>query len=339
MKSTHLPSRPLIAAVTIAAGLAACRDSITNPGSTTPTRVAVTTNQGGAALFLQDVGGSNKTRLRFASVTDVIQGNPADVVVSESSVQSLGTPVWDPAGGRIAVTAEVSNHALILVMRADGTGGEVASSDTMLIGSDPQWSPDGRRIAYTMSTLSNLDVHDIYVTDLTTHAVTRVTTGAHAVAASIGWSPDGAAVIYSHATGSTGDEPDNLVSELVKVDVSSGASQTLVTGIVGQITGIARSGDRVLISRGVATSGGGSVRELIEVSVGGSEHVLADSAVWSGHYTTGDDAHAVLVTATGTGNAVNFSYEILDVANGRRTPVGGVAGQQAGIGVLTHGGD
>ena len=206
-------------------------------------------------------------------MTDAIPGNPADVVVSETSVQSLGTPVWDPAGDRIAVTANVSNHALILVMRADGTGGEVASSDTMLIGSDPQWSPDGRRIAYTMSTLSNLDVHDIYVTDLTTHAVTRVTTGAHAVAASIGWTPDGASIIYSHPTGSTGDEPDNVISELVKVDVSTGASQTLVTGVIGQITGIARAGDRVLISRAVATSGGGSAQELVELSIGGSEHV------------------------------------------------------------------
>jgi hypothetical protein len=338
MKSTHLRSRPLIAAVTIAAGLAACRDSITTPGSPASTRVAVTTNQGGAALYLEDVSGTNRTRVRFTNVTDVIQGNPAEVVVSENSVQSLGTPVWDPAGGRIAVTANVSNHALILVMRVDGTGGEVASSDTMLIGSDPQWSPDGRRVAYTMSTLSDLDVHDIYVTDLATHAVTRVTTGAHAVAASVGWSPDGASIIYSRTTGSTRGEPDNFISELVKVDVSSGASQTLVSGIVGQITGIARSGDRVLIARGVATTGG-NARDLVELSVGGSEHVLADSAVWSGHYTTGDDAHAVLVTATGTGNAVSFAYEILNVANGRRTPVGGVAGQQAGIGVLTHGGD
>jgi hypothetical protein len=338
MKSTYLRSQRLIAAVTLTAGLAACEDSITNPGSTAPTRVAVSTREGGAALlYVQDVGGVNRTRIHFANVTDAIRGNPADVVVSDAAVHSLGTPVWDPAGGRIAVTAEVSNHALILVVRADGTGGEVASSDTMLIGSDPQWSPDGRKIAYTMSTLSDLDVHDIYVTDLATHAVTRVTTGARAVAASIGWSPDGASIIYSRTTGSTREDPDNFISELVKVDVSSAASHTLATGVIGQITGIAKSGDRMLVSRGVPTSGG-SARQLVELTIEGREQVLVDSGVWYGHYTTGNDALAVLITATGTGNSVNFAYEILDVANRHRTPLGGVIGQ-AGIGVSTHSGN
>lgn len=337
MKPTHLLSRRSTAALALSFGLAACGESTTTPGGRASTRVAVTTNQGGAALYVQDADGGNRTRIRFTNVTNAVQGNPADVVVSDATVQSLGTPVWDPAGRRVAVGAEVSNHAVILVMRADGTGGEVASSDTMLVGSDPQWSPDGRKIAYTMSTLADLDVHDIYVTDLSTHAVTRVTTGARAVAAALGWSPDGASIIYSRPTGSTFDDPDNVISELASVDVSSGTTRTLMSGIVGQITGIARSGDRVLLFRAVPTTGG-SARQLIELAIGGSEHVLVDSTAWYGHYVAGNDALAVLITATGGGISVSFGYEILDVRTGRRTPLGGVTGQ-AGVDLAASGGD
>ena len=337
MTPTSFLSRRSIAVVALSAGLAACGESTTTPGGRASTRVAVTTHEGGAALFIQDSDGGNRTRIRFTNVTNVVAGNPADVVVSDTSVHGLGTPVWDPSGGRVAVTAEVSNHSVVLVMRADGTGGEVASSDTMLVGSDPQWSPDGRKIAYTMSTLADLDVHDVYITDLATHTVSRVTTGAQAVAAALGWSPDGASVIYSRPTGSTHDDPDNFISELAAVDVSSGVSRTLMSGVLGQITGIARSGDRVLVSRGVATTGG-SARQLVELTIGGSEHVLADSLVWYGHYITGNNALAVLISATGTGNSVSFGYELLDVGTGRRTPLGGVTGQ-AGIDVAARGGD
>jgi WD40-like Beta Propeller Repeat len=336
MKPTHFLSRRSIAAVALSAGLAACGESITTPGGHAPTRVAVATYQGGA-LYVQDSDGGNRTRIRFTNVTNAVQGNPAEVVVSDTSVHALGTPVWDPAGRRVAVTAEVSNHSVILVMRADGTGGEVASSTTMLIGSDPQWSPDGRKIAYTMSTLADLDVHDIYVTDLATHAVSRVTTGARAVGAALGWSPDGTSIIYSRVTGSTRDDPDNFISELAEANVSSGVSRILMGEVVGQITGIARSGDRVLLTRAVPTAGGGA-RQLVELALAGSEHVLADSVVWSGHYVAGNDALAVLTTATGAGISVTFGYEILDVHTGRHTPIGGVMGQ-AGVDLATPGGD
>jgi WD40 repeat protein len=331
MTPTHRLSRRSIAAVALSLGVAACGESTTAPGVRAATRVAVTTYHGDATLFVQDSDGTNRTRIRFTNVTNAVQGNSTSVVVSDTAIHTLGTPAWDPAGREIAVAAEVSSHALILVMRADGTGGEVASSDAMLIGSDPQWSPDGRKIAYIASTLADLDVHDIYVTDLSTHTVTRVTNGAHAVGAALGWSPDGASIIYSRLTGSTRDDPDNFTSELEQADVSSGTSRILMSDVLGQITGIARSGDRVLLSRAVPTPGG-AARQLIELTVAGSERVLVDSTVWSGHYAAGNDA--VLTTAAGSGISVNFGYEILDVQTGRRTPLIGVTGQ-AGVDLST----
>jgi len=101
-----------------------------------------------------------------------------------------------------------------------------------------------------MSTLPGFQGIDLFVTDLTTHTVRRLTTGKNVVNAAIRWSSDGSAIYHARTAATTASPPDNWRSEVVRVDVATGAAQSAAMGILGQITAIPHSGQadsRILI--------------------------------------------------------------------------------------------
>jgi dipeptidyl aminopeptidase/acylaminoacyl peptidase len=318
-RARHGAVARMLALAPLALGAACSSETVAPPPYTTTfSLVAYTTrvaNQ--AALFVRQWPDTTTARLHLANVVDQIPGNYSGLIVDDAHLIALESPSWNPEGTRVAVVATVAyDQSEIVVMGASGIGADVASPNTQIIASDPQWSTDGKKIAYTMSTLPGFLGIDLFVTDLTTHTVRRLTTGKNVVNAAIRWSSDGSAIYYARTAGATTSGPDNWLSEVVRVDVATGAAQSVATNIVGQIVAISRSGGRVLLTRSL-----GATHALYEATLGaGERQLLATNAAYA-RYVSTTDSRILIVSSTGPDAR---AFEILDVASNKRTPVTGV---------------
>ena len=324
-----LRNTQLSIALLLGAALAACSDATTEPiVEPPPLRVAITGFEGTRPFLLAgDASGINRTRLHFSDVTDLIPNNDPGLVVSDEHLLALGAPSISPNCWLIAVVATLAyDQSEIVVMKRNGSGGEVASINTQIIGSSPEWSEDGTKLAYTMSTKPNFGGLDLFMTNLATHAVTRLTTDERLDLATIRWSTDATAIYYTRRGVSTASMPGERVNELVRITVATGAEQVVATGITGTTVGISRDGTRVLLMRQVATPGGGSSQALIESRIGGSERTLVESGVVSAKYSR-DEGHAVVVTAAQTGNDVVRQYMVMELASKTTARISNVAGE------------
>jgi Tol biopolymer transport system component len=307
-------------------GLTACGDSATTApapqNASQSAFVAVTTFESNKpVLFTQGIDGKNKLRFRFTNIRDDIPGNYSGLSVGDANLLALNGPSWDPSGsGRVAVVATIAyDQSEIVVMRPDGTG-EVASVNTQIIASAPKWSPDGKKLAYLMATLPGMKGIDLFVTDLATHSVKRLTTNANIATAALGWSIDGQSLYYSKVTAGPTDTLD-YVNDILKINVNTGVSETVARGVVGQISSISRTGARVLLTRGFGLS-----RSLIEHDLAGTERVIASDATFATYSPTIENS-VLIVTVAVVGGQVTQTFQIMNLTTKSRTTIPGISGE------------
>ncbi len=144
-----------------------------------------------------------------------------DIGTGESS-QVLERPEGGDAfalsldGDRIAfVGKDDAGHRQIFVMNADGTDRRQVTEGS-LAATSPSWSPDGTRVAFLG--LAPDVTYQIYVVELGSGEVDRVTREPQDVSEAPSWSPDGETIVFQ-----VGDPP-----VVRSVDIATGDTTTIV---------------------------------------------------------------------------------------------------------------
>ena len=308
--------------------LAACSSEKITAAPNATTRLAVTTRlQNKPAFLLQNLDGRDTTRLHFQNVTDAIPGNSDQLTLSDNGILNVAQPRFSTLGGKVAVVVTAAFDQSEVVIFDLNTGhAEVASPNTQIVFGAVDWAISEGSIAYTMSTIFNAGV-DLFTTDLTTHQVKRLTTGANLSQASVRWQPDGAAVLYSQHIGDAKDAGNNWISQVARVKVASSVIDTLRTGITGQVQAISRSGLWALVIRRRSIGVDTFRADLQRVSLvdGTVTPLVSDEMIMSAQLAA--DETRVLV-ATGIGPAgVTHVYDLIELSTGARARIPGVGGQ------------
>jgi hypothetical protein len=169
------------------------------------------------------------------------------------------------------------------------------------------------------------------MTDLTSATVTRLTDGADVggPGGELRFASDGESVLWSKAVPADGAPPANATSSIRRVALGTGLVTDVASGLVGEVQGIARSGDRVLVARDLSLDAGGrTVRSLLWVSLAGggapaSEAELAHGVLQYAVLLEGDTRALVVIDVATDPSAPKIAYLTL--------PVGGGPGEILGV--------
>ena len=152
---------------------------------------------------LTGIAGVFSTRVAYINVDRVEGRDRYKLIVSDAdgenariiadSPEPLMSPSWSPDGRKIAYVSFEGRRSAVYVQTLR-TGARDRVSARAGVNGAPAFSPDGRRLALTLSRdEGNLDV---YVLDLSTQVLTRLTTDA-AIDTEATFSPDGSEVFFT----------------------------------------------------------------------------------------------------------------------------------------------
>jgi TolB protein len=150
-------------------------------------------------IFVVDSDGSNLTQLTH---------NPSDLTCGTGG-NCNGSPAWSPDGRQIAfrrasglVVDDLIEKQFIAVMDDDGTNVRQLTqhtSPTLGEDSDPQWSPDGRRIVFQRFNVRTAEPADgvaLWTINVRTGRERRVTPWELRAGDTPDWSPDGKLILF-----------------------------------------------------------------------------------------------------------------------------------------------
>jgi dipeptidyl aminopeptidase/acylaminoacyl peptidase len=129
-------------------------------------------------LYLQNADGSDRVRVHFKNVHDHVAGNypPSMLPVTDETIRAIRRAKWSPDGQQLAVIVVPGNDvAEVVLVSADGHDIRTVSPNGQYLVGDMDWSPDSRRIAYTMTTGPFASLPDLFVTELGPDQVRRLT--------------------------------------------------------------------------------------------------------------------------------------------------------------------
>jgi Tol biopolymer transport system component len=315
-----------LAAAALASLVAAACDSHGTDPDVQTRRVALATRESGRArLVLQDLDGSSRERIHFDGIRDDIPGNfPQELLpVTDETILALSSVRWSPDGTKLAAVVTVAfDQSEVVVMDADGGNPRAASPNTQIILSSVAWSPDGSRLAYTMSTLPHALGVDLFVTDLVTNRVTRVTTGANLGLAGLqlGWAANGSSLYVSRVTGEGGAPLFERTSSISRIDVTTGAMTPVVADLAGEVFGIAAGGDFAILLRRTGRNGSDYLERVVRRGLpGGTESLLTEAEPFAFAALTAADSELLLTTPVGGADAL--SWRLLPSSGGTASPL------------------
>jgi Tol biopolymer transport system component len=203
-------------------------------------------------------------------------------------------PDYSPAGNLVAFQAFRGGTFHVWTMSPDGRNVR-QRTDGHGDDRDPRVSPDGRRIAFA-SDRAFEGSYDIWLVDLATGALTRVTSTATDEFEPT-WSPDGSMLAFVSGTGSTG-------ARIEAIELATGARTTLTTAPAGaRLNSPSWSPDGSRLAY-IETSGN-NVRLMVDgTQVGTSNDVFPFPAVWLSAtellYTADGRVRATSLASNGT---------------------------------------
>jgi len=254
-------------------------------------------------LYLQNADGTDRTRVYFRNVQDHVAGNNV-LPVTDETILAIRRAKWSPDGQSLAViVVPAAGVAEVVLVSADGRTLRTVSPNSQYLFGDVDWSPDSRRIAYAMSTGPFALSPDLFVTDLGSDRVSRVTkSGMVSGFDTFRFDATGQLIYFTERLGYAEDGVNGLF-RVALADLTSYAILRKDT-IVGEPQGIARDGLSVLLLRWNVER----TRELVRVARPTQrEMVLA----------TGDMLNAVLLD--GDAEALVISPDLNDRSGTART--------------------
>jgi TolB protein len=150
-------------------------------------------------------------------------GRPQEIRIP-NDIWPLERVAWSPAGDALVFSGSASNYRhQLFAMRPDGSGLRRLTRSDETDDYSPDWSPDGRRIAFTRSDVGPRGDPGVFVVDRGGGEASRV--GSYGDCCAV-WSPDGRMLLVERK-GLFDEEYSNGPPELWIVDVESGEERRL----------------------------------------------------------------------------------------------------------------
>ncbi|MDQ6662449.1 MAG: hypothetical protein M3Z24_15975 [Chloroflexota bacterium] len=147
---------------------------------------------------------------------------PTPTVTSTPAASRTLTPGNGGGTGRIAFTCLSGSTAMICLSTLDGSG--LRRLAHLPKGACcPRWSPDGKRIAFSIQSSPPLNDSDIWVMNADGSGAMNLTHDAKQANMEPSWSPDGKQLVFSAAVGNT--------SELFLINADGSQKRPLLQGL------------------------------------------------------------------------------------------------------------
>jgi TolB protein len=153
------------------------------------------------------VRGAFWTRIAYVTATGVGKASRYALIVADAdgynpqtlvhSSEPLLSPAWSPDGHKLAYVSFEYNHNSSIYIQDIATGARERVASFRGINGAPNFSPDGRRMALTLSKSGN---PEIYVMDLGSKALHQVT-DQFGIDTEAVWSPDGGSLYFTSDRG------------------------------------------------------------------------------------------------------------------------------------------